>query len=75
MPVATAQVVASLGSTASQIIDESQNDRLNILATEITKINIEKAKEKSKKQTRNALFIVGGSIVVLVAVVLLKRNK
>ena len=104
MPVATAQVVASLGSTASPIIDEkkrrdietalsrlstdeqiklnqkiargqSQNDRLNILATEITKINIEKAKEKSKKQTRNALFIVGGSIVVLVAVVLLKRNK
>ena len=77
MPVATAQVVASLGSTASQIIDEkkrrdietalsrlstdeqiklnqkiargqSQNDILNILATEITKINIEKAKEKSK---------------------------
>ena len=104
MPVATAQVVASLGSTASQIIDEkkrrdietalsrlstdeqiklnqkiargqSQNDRLNILATEITKINIEKDKEKSKKQTRNALFIVGGSIVVLVAVILLKRNK
>jgi hypothetical protein len=104
MPVAAAQVVASLGSTASQVIDEkkrrdietalsrlstdeqiklnqkiargqSQNERLNILAQEIGKIQVEKTKEASKKQLRTALFIVGGSIVVLVAVVLLKRNK
>jgi hypothetical protein len=104
MPVASAQIIASLGSTASEVIDakkrrdietaisrlstdeqiklnqkiargQSQNDRLNILAQEISKIQVEKSKEASKKQLRTALFIVGGSIVVLVAVVLLKRNK
>jgi hypothetical protein len=104
MPVASAQIIASLGSTASEVIDakkrrdietalsrlstdeqiklnqkiargQSQNDRLNILAQEISKIQVEKSKEASKKQVRTALFIVGGSIVVLVAVVLLKRNK
>jgi hypothetical protein len=104
MPVASAQIIASLGSTASEVIDakkrrdietalsrlstdeqiklnqkiargQSQNDRLNILAQEIGKIQVEKTKEASKKQLRTALFIVGGSIVVLVAVVLLKRNK
>jgi len=104
MPVASAQIIASLGSTASEVIDakkrrdietalsrlstdeqiklnqkiargQSQNDRLNILAQEIAKIQVEKSKEASKKQLRTALFIVGGSIVVLVAVVLLKRNK
>jgi len=104
MPVAVAQVVASVGSTASEVIDakkrrdiefalsrlsadeqiklnqkiargQSQNERLNILAQEIAKIQVEKSKEASKKQLRTALFIVGGSIVVLVAVILLKRNK
>jgi uncharacterized small protein (DUF1192 family) len=104
MPVQAAQVVASLGSTASQIVDakkrrdiemaisrlstdeqiklnqkiaraQSLNERLNILAQEVTKIQIEQAKEQSKKQTRNAIFIVGGSVIVLVAVYLLTRNK
>lgn len=104
MPVAAAQIVASLGSTASQVIDEkkrreietalsrlsadeqiklnqkiargkSQNDRLSILAQEIGKIQVEQNKEASKKQLRTALFIVGGAIVVLVSVILLKRNK
>lgn len=103
MPVAAAQIAASLGSTVSQIVDakkrrdiemaisrlstdeqiklnqqmaraQSQNERLNILAQEITKIQIEKSKEESKKKTRNAIFIVGGSIIILVAVVLLTRN-
>lgn len=54
---------------------QSQNERLNILAQEITKIQIEKSKEESKKKTRNAIFIVGGSIIILVAVVLLTRNS
>lgn len=104
MPVATAQILASVGSTAIQAVDakkrrdietalsrlstdeqiklnqkiargQSQNERLTILAQEISKIQIEKNKEASKKQLRTALFIVGGAIVVLVSVVLLKRNK
>ena len=104
MPVAASQIIASLGSTASQVVDakkrrdiemaisrlsadeqiklnqkiaraQTLNERLNILAQEITKMQIEQAKEQSKKQTRNAIFIVGGSVIVLVSVYLLTRNK
>ena len=54
---------------------QSQNDRLNILAEEITKVQIEQLKEKRKKETTTAIIIIGGSLVVLVAVFLLTRTK
>lgn len=54
---------------------QSQNDRLNILASEITKIQIEQIKEKRKKETTTAIIIIGGSLIVLVSVFLLTRAK
>lgn len=54
---------------------QNQNERLSILAEEITKVQIEELKEKRKKETTTALIIIGGSLVVLVAVFLLTRTK
>lgn len=54
---------------------QNQNERLSILAEEITKVQIEELKEKRKKETTTALIIIGGSLVVLVAVFLLTRSK
>jgi hypothetical protein len=54
---------------------QSQNERLNILASEITKIQIEQIKEKRKKDTTTAIVIIGGSLVVLLAVFILTRTK
>lgn len=54
---------------------QSQNERLNILASEITKVQIEQIKEKRKKETTTAIIIIGGSLIVLVSVFLLTRTK
>jgi len=54
---------------------QSQNERLNILAEEITKVQIEQLKEKRKKETTTAIIVIGGSLVLLVAVFLLTRSK
>ena len=53
---------------------QNQNDRLKILAEEVTKVQIEQVKEQRKKQTTTAIIIVGGSLVLLVAVYLLTRK-
>jgi len=53
---------------------KNQNERLAILIQEVNRIKIEQEKEKTKRDTRNAILIIGGSLVVLVAVVLLKRK-
>jgi hypothetical protein len=53
---------------------KNQNERLAILIQEVNRIKIEQEKEKTKRDTRNAIIIIGGALVVLVAVVLLKRK-
>jgi hypothetical protein len=53
---------------------KNQNERLAILIQEVNRIKIEQEKEKTKRDTRNAILIIGGALVVLVAVVLLKRK-
>lgn len=53
---------------------KNKNERLALLLQEVNKAKIEEQKEKTKKETRNAILIVGGALVVLVAVVLLKRK-
>lgn len=52
----------------------SQNERLSLLLQEVNKAKIEEQKEKQRRQTRNAFLIVGASVVVLLAVVILKRK-
>ena len=54
---------------------QNQNDRLKILAEEITKIQVEQVKELRKKETTTAIIIITGSVVVLVAVFLLTRKS
>lgn len=54
---------------------QSQNDRLKILAEEITKVQVEQVKEKRKKETTTAIIIIGGSLVLLVAVFLITRKS
>lgn len=54
---------------------KNQNEKLAILLQEVNKAKIEEQKEKTKKDTRNAILIVSGALVVLVAIVLLKRKK
>jgi len=53
---------------------QNQNERLSILLQEVNKANIEAQKEKQRKETRNAFLIVGASVVVLLAIVILKRK-
>lgn len=53
---------------------KNQNERLAILIQEVNRIKIEQEKEKTKRDTRNAIIVIGGALVVLVAVVLLKRK-
>lgn len=52
----------------------SQNDRLALLLQEVNKQSIEQQKESQRRQTRNAFLIVGASVVVLLAIVILKRK-
>ena len=53
----------------------NQTERLSILIAEVNKYNVEKIKEQGRKDTRNAIIIIGGSIVFLVAMVLVTRKK
>ena len=54
---------------------KNQNDRLNILIAELNKYNIEKIREAGKKDTRNAVIIIGGSLIFLIAIVFLIKRK
>lgn len=54
---------------------QSKNERLALLVSEINKYEIERQKTQSSKQTRNAIIVVGASLVFLITIVLLVRNK
>lgn len=53
----------------------TQNERLSLLVGEVNKFNVEKIKEQGKKDTRNAIIIIGGSFLFLIAVVILTKRK
>lgn len=53
---------------------KNQNERLAILLQEVNRAKIEEQREKTKKDTRNAILIVGGALILLIAVVIVKRK-
>lgn len=54
---------------------KNDNEKLAILVEQVNAYNIASMKEQSTKDTRNALIVIGSAIVLLVAVVILKRRN
>lgn len=53
----------------------SQNERLAILVQEINKSSIASMQEESRRDTLNAVIIIGGSLVFLFAIVFLTKKS
>lgn len=53
----------------------NQNERLSLLVAEVNKYNIEQQKEAGKRETRNAIIIIAGSLLFLGAIFLITKKK